>query len=117
MSNDPQQQPGQDSRVEDWFGQSVQRDEELVEELTDGDIDEKQAEREFAARATGEAEQERRHGDTIDPDQGQSAYQNVAKPDDDRSSDDRSNSAADNDPDSPGETIDDAQPAEPNEPG
>lgn len=61
-------EPGTDSRVEDWFGQSVDRDAQLADEVG-GD------EAEFERRATGEAEQDARHGDTIDPDQGQSAYQ------------------------------------------
>ena len=66
--------PGTDSRVEDWYGQSVQRDTELAEELVD-DLGEERAEEAFEAAATGRAEQEARHGDSIDPDQGRSAYQ------------------------------------------
>jgi hypothetical protein len=115
MSDEHQQDTGHDSRVEDWFGQSVQRDEELAEELIDEGMDDEQAEREFAERATGEAEQERRHGDTIDPDQGRSAYSNDANArDESGGSTDRTPAG---DPESPGATIDDAEPAEPNEPG
>jgi hypothetical protein len=67
-------EPGTDSRVEDWYGQSVQRDTELAEELTQ-QLGEEEAEQVFEQRATGRAEQEARHGDTIDPDQGRSAYE------------------------------------------
>ena len=65
--------PGTDSRVEDWFGQSVERDAELADRLTD-ELDEVDAEKAFDEQATGEAEQAARHGDDIDPDQGRSAY-------------------------------------------
>lgn len=67
-------EPGQDSRVEDWMGQSVERDRKLAEELT-SELGEDEAERRFNEEATGRAEQDARHGPTIDPDQGQSAYQ------------------------------------------
>jgi hypothetical protein len=70
-----QPEPGTDSRVEDWFGQSVERDAELADRLSD-DLDPADAEAAFDEDATGEAEQAARHGDTIDPDQGRSAYQN-----------------------------------------
>jgi hypothetical protein len=126
MSRDEhREETGRDSRVEDWFGQSVRRDEELADELIEAGMEEQRAEREFAERATGEAEQERRHGDTIDPDQGRSAYRNES---DDAEEDDEPAGESTNlpdvherrpgdDPDSPGATIDDAEPAEPNEPG
>jgi hypothetical protein len=68
-----QPEPGTDSRVEDWFGQSVERDAELADRLTD-DLDDAAAEAAFDELASGEAEQAARHGDTIDPDQGRSAY-------------------------------------------
>ncbi len=72
--NDPEErEPGTDSRVEDWFGQSVERDAELADELSE-ELDDDDAEKEFEKRSTGAAEQERRHGDDIDPDQGRSAY-------------------------------------------
>ncbi len=88
---------GQDSRVEDWFGQSVQRDAELADELTAAeDVDMDRVETDFEKTARGKSEQERRHGEHIDPDQGRSAYGG--------------------DPESPGATIDDPDPAEPNEP-
>lgn len=76
MTDEDPKQPesGTDSRVEDWFGQSVQRDAELADRLSEeGSADE--AEAAFEAEATGRAEQDARHGDRIDPDQGQSAYQ------------------------------------------
>lgn len=64
---------GQDSRVEDWFGQSVDRDTEVAEELTE-QVGEERAEELFEEQATGREEQEARHGDQIDPDQGRDAY-------------------------------------------
>jgi hypothetical protein len=67
-------EPGTDSRVEDWFGQSVQRDAELADRLTD-ELGTDDAESAFDEQAKGEAEQAARHGDEIDPDQGRSAYQ------------------------------------------
>lgn len=104
-SND--QPEGTDSRVEDWFGQSVERDTELADELSE-ELGEDEAERRFEAQATGESEQAARHGDHIDPDQGRSAY----------AGDDSDGTApTEADPDSPGATIDDPEPAEPNEPG
>jgi len=65
--------PGEDSKVEDWFGQSVERDAELADDLTER-VGEDRAEQLFEQEASGEAEQEARHGDAIDPDQGRSAY-------------------------------------------
>jgi hypothetical protein len=75
MTDDTTNQPGpgQDSKVDDWFGQSVARDAELAETLTD-ELGEDEAEEVFEQIATGEDEQEARHGESIDPDQGQSAY-------------------------------------------
>lgn len=64
---------GQDSTVEDWMGQSVERDRQLAEDLTN-EFGEEEAEKRFNQQATGRAEQEARHGSSIDPDQGQSAY-------------------------------------------
>lgn len=73
---DPQQpEPGKDSRVEDWIGQSVERDTELAEKLVD-EHGEERAEALFEERADGKATQEARHGDSIDPEQGESAYKN-----------------------------------------
>ncbi len=108
-----QQPSGTDSRVEDWFGQSVERDAELADELTDREgLDENEVERKFEEQATGESEQQSRHGDHVDPDQGRSAYTDEQA---DRTS--PADRAVEQDPDSPGATIDDAAPAEPNEPG
>ena len=75
MTDDTTNQPGpgQDSKVDDWFGQSVARDAELADTLT-AELGEDEAEEVFEEIATGEDEQEARHGDRIDPDQGQSAY-------------------------------------------
>jgi hypothetical protein len=106
MTNQPKPQddqiePGWDSRVTDWFGQSVQRDTELADELTrEDDVDMDQAEADFQQVAHGKDDQDRRHGPRIDPDQGRAAYASDG-----------------NDPDSPGATIDTPLPAEPNEPG
>jgi len=74
MDDDVKQpDPGTDSRVEDWFGQSVARDAELADRLVaDADTDDPQSS--FEEQATGQAEQDARHGDHIDPDQGQGAY-------------------------------------------
>ena len=68
-----QPEPGTDSKVEDWFGQSVDRDAELADELS-AELPPAEAERQFEEQATGEDEQEARHGDRIDPEQGESAY-------------------------------------------
>ena len=62
-----------DSTVEDWFGQSAARDAELADELTE-EVGEERAEELFNQQAEGAAEQEARHGDRIDPDQGRTAY-------------------------------------------
>jgi len=78
MSDDAKQpQPGTDSRVEDWFGQSVDRDAELADRLSE-DLDPADAEAAFEEAATGREEQDARHGDRIDPDQGRSAYRDDA---------------------------------------
>jgi hypothetical protein len=66
-------EPGKDSTVEDWFGQSVERDKELAEELSE-QLPPGEAERAFEEQATGEAEQQARRGPRIDPEQGESAY-------------------------------------------
>ncbi len=77
MNDSEEREPGTDSRVEDWFGQSVEHDAELADELSE-ELDDDAAEKAFEERSTGAAEQERRHGDEIDPDQGRSAYTNDA---------------------------------------
>ena len=66
-------EPGTDSRVEDWFGQSVERDAELADELSE-QLPPEEAEKAFEDRASGENEQDARRGDEIDPEQGESAY-------------------------------------------
>lgn len=74
---DPKQpEPGQDSRVEDWHGQSVAKDAELAEELV-AEHGEEKAEELFDEQAEGESVQAARHGDSIDPEQGQSAYKDA----------------------------------------
>lgn len=80
MPNDPdpkQVEPGTDSRVEDWFGQSAARDAELADELTD-ELGEAGAEAAFDERSTGREEQDARRGEQIDPDQGRAAYRDDA---------------------------------------
>ena len=67
-------EPGTDSKVEDWFGQSVDRDAELADQLS-AELPADEAERRFDQQAHGAAEQAARHGDVIDPEQGESAYQ------------------------------------------
>ncbi len=74
-ANPKQPEPGTDSRVEDWHGQSVERDTELADELVERHGEEV-AEPLFDERATGEQTQRARHGDEIDPEQGESAYKN-----------------------------------------
>ena len=76
-SDDRRPEPGTDSRVEDWFGQSVDRDAELADRLTD-ELGSAEAEEAFDEEATGRAEQDARHGTRIDPDQGRSAYRDDA---------------------------------------
>lgn len=66
-------EPGTDSKVEDWFGQSVERDAELADELSK-DLPPDEAAKEFERRAEGRDEQEARRGEQIDPEQGESAY-------------------------------------------
>ena len=58
-------EPGTDSRVEDWHGQSVDRDARLADELSE-ELPPAEAERAFEEQATGRAEQAARHGDEID---------------------------------------------------
>ena len=70
-------EPGKDSRVEDWFGQSVDRDTEVAEQLSE-QMSPEQAEQAFEQQATGEAEQRARRGRRIDPEQGESAYRRPA---------------------------------------
>jgi hypothetical protein len=71
-------EPGTDSRVEDWFGQSASEDAELADALVD-DVGMDEAERRFEEQATGAQTQENRRGDRIDPEQGESAYHDDAQ--------------------------------------
>lgn len=81
-STSAQPAPGEDSRVEDWFGQSVKRDTELAEELVD-EFGEEEAERRFDAETIGADEQDGRRGASVDPDQGVSAYRDASPDRDD----------------------------------
>jgi hypothetical protein len=59
-SPDPYVEPD-NSTVDDWFGQSVDRDLELATELVEATGDERAAEEPFDALARGASEQARRH--------------------------------------------------------
>jgi hypothetical protein len=65
--------PGQDSRTTDWFGQNVDRDTELADELVEAHGAE-EAERRFEHQAEGQDREEARRGEQIDPEQGEDAY-------------------------------------------
>jgi hypothetical protein len=59
--NDPHHEP-ENSTVDDWFGQSVDRDADLAHRLVeDAHGDEQEAERRFDEMATGEERQADRH--------------------------------------------------------
>ena len=64
--------PGTDSKVDDWFGQSVAKDAELADESSD----ELRPTRPNAPSRSRppDAEQQARRGEQIDPEQGESAY-------------------------------------------
>lgn len=66
-------EPGTDSTVGDWFGQSVDQDAELAEKLSE-ELPADEAEQAFDEQAEGRETQQRRHGSEIDPDQGISEY-------------------------------------------
>jgi hypothetical protein len=69
--------PGQDSRTTDWFGQNVERDAELADELVERHGEE-EAERRFDELAEGERLEKSRRGEHIDPEQGEAAYNDDA---------------------------------------
>ena len=59
--SDPYTEP-ENSTTEEWFGQSVERDAELADELLDEEGgDTARAEHRFEHESTGEEEQRRRH--------------------------------------------------------
>jgi hypothetical protein len=64
---------GQDSRTTDWFGQNVERDAQLAEELVE-EHGAQEAERRFEQQAEGREREEGRRGEHVDPDQGEAAY-------------------------------------------
>ena len=64
---------GTDSRVEDWLGQSADRDAELADRLSEA-LPADEAEAAFERESSGADEQAARHGESIDPEQGESAY-------------------------------------------
>ena len=67
-------QDGTDTPVKEWFGQSVESDTELADELVE-EHGEAEAEKMFDEQATGEDVEEARRGDSIDPELGESSYQ------------------------------------------
>jgi hypothetical protein len=67
---------GQDSRTTDWFGQNVDRDTELADELVE-EHGAKEAERRFEQLAEGREREAGRRGEQIDPEQGEDAYRDV----------------------------------------
>lgn len=73
MSDARSTPPGQDSRTTDWFGQNVERDTELADELVE-QHGEEEAERRFEQQAGGEDREKARRGEHIDPEQGEEAY-------------------------------------------
>jgi hypothetical protein len=59
---DPRREP-ENSTVDEWFGQSVERDAALADELVEQEHgDQRAAERRFDDLASGEDEQAERHG-------------------------------------------------------
>lgn len=78
-------QDGSDTPVKEWFGQSVDSDKELAEELVDEHGEDK-AEELFDEQAQGAEVDAARRGDHIDPDLGEADYR-----------DDRPDHAADTD--------------------
>ena len=73
MSDARRTPPGHDSRTTDWFGQNVDRDAELADELVD-EHGAEEAERRFEQQAEGRKREAARRGEQIDPDQGEDAY-------------------------------------------
>jgi len=75
-TNPQQPDPGTDSRVDDWHGQSAQRDAELADELVEqhGEVEAEQRFDELSDEAELQAS---RRGDSIDPEQGESAYKDA----------------------------------------
>jgi hypothetical protein len=72
VSNAPRTPPGRDSRTTDWFGQNVDRDAQLADELVEAH-GEKEAKR-YERLATGEEREASRRGEHLDPEQGEDAY-------------------------------------------
>lgn len=64
---------GTDSGVTEWFGQSVASDTDLAEELS-RDHDPDTAEKLFDEQSRGADVEQRRRGDSIDPELGERAY-------------------------------------------
>ena len=69
-----EQEQGQDSTTNEWFGQSVESDTELADEVAAKHDDPADAEAEYEQRKGGEEVEAKRRGDEIDPDLGEDAY-------------------------------------------
>lgn len=69
-----EQPEGTDSPTTEWFGQNVDSDAELADELVETH-GEDEAERIFDEKAEGAEVEAARRGDSIDPELGEAAYQ------------------------------------------
>ena len=76
--NDATNSNGDDSTTTEWFGQNVASDAELAEQLV-AEHGAEEAEERFDEQATGEDIENKRRGDSIDPELGEAAYR-VATP-------------------------------------
>ena len=73
MSDARKTPAGRDSRTTDWFGQNVERDAQLAEELVE-EHGTDEAERRFEEQAEGREREAARRGEHVDPEQGEDAY-------------------------------------------
>ncbi|WP_420451349.1 hypothetical protein [Ilumatobacter sp.] len=73
-----QEKQGEDSTTTEWFGQSVESDTELAEEVAEKHDDPAEAEAEYDRRSKGEDVEASRRGDSIDPELGEGAYHDDA---------------------------------------
>ena len=69
-------QDGKDTPVKEWFGQSVDSDAELADELVE-EHGEAEAERKFDEQAKGAEVDEARRGESIDPELGEAGYRDA----------------------------------------
>ena len=73
MSEARKMPEGKDSPVHDWYGQSVDRDTELADELVE-ELGPDEAEEAYEELAEGEETERRRRGDRLDPELGEESY-------------------------------------------